>query len=154
MAFWNQDESCLSQAISAFAADPLGRSVIGVSPVPAEEAGAYGVVKVDSSNGAATKPILEFVEKPDSIQASCLAENGVCRIVLGPYILHYRVMEALLRDVAQDERLNGEVQLTPALIRDRESHGLISLDLIGGALDTGNPTEYARTLTRLAQHLI
>lgn len=146
--------SCLRQCLDTFERDPLGRSVLGVSDVPAEEAGAYGVVQgeIDSKTGALR--VIDLVEKPNTEQTASLAFKGKCKIILGPYVFTREVMDALLADVEADARLSGEVQLTPAVARVKDECGLLAVALIGKSLDTGNPQEYASTMVELSTHVL
>jgi UTP-glucose-1-phosphate uridylyltransferase/mevalonate kinase len=142
--------SCLRQCLDVFERDPRGRSVIGASDVSAAESGAYGVVKAEDDADVKALRVVDFVEKPDKGEAALLATRGMCKIVLGPYVFTRNVMNALLADVAADARRGGEVQLTPAVARVKDTDGLLAVGLRGKALDTGSPQEYANTMVELA----
>jgi UTP-glucose-1-phosphate uridylyltransferase/mevalonate kinase len=146
--------SCLRQCLDIFERDPQSRSVLGVSDVSLEEAGAYGVILAQDDDDVPALKVLDFVEKPDREQAIALASDGICKIVLGPYVFTRKVMDALLADVAADARLSGEVQLTPAVARVMDEDGLLAVSLVGQSLDTGNPQEYASTMVELASYVL
>lgn len=146
--------SCLRQCLDVFERDPKGRSVVGVSDVPVADAGAYGVIQSSMDADIHALHVGEFIEKPSKEQAAALAVNGSCKIVLGPYVFTHDVMKALLEDVAADARLNGEIQLTPAVARVKDVAGLLAVSLEGEALDTGNPQEYAGTMVKLSEHVL
>jgi UTP-glucose-1-phosphate uridylyltransferase/mevalonate kinase len=156
VAFKAEDSAsgCLRQVLDVFERDPLGRSVIGTSDVPASEASAYGVVNLAKDKHVCAMDVVDLVEKPDAEKAAEFSDNGMCKIVLGPYVFSHNVMDALVKDVIDDSRLSAEIQLTPAIVRVKEAAGLLAVELDGEALDTGNPAEYAQTMTILAEYAL
>lgn len=144
-------DTCLNQVLDAFEEDPT-RSVIGVTQVDVKEAGAYGVVRMEECRPGfhGRIGVSEVVEKPDSTTARNLSRDGKCWIVLGPYVFTPALMKQLRRDVALNRRSRGEIQLTSAMVNVLEEEGLDCLCMKGEALDTGNATDYSRTIEKLA----
>lgn len=144
------EKSCLQQALDAFEQNPL-RSVIGVCDVPVSEAGAYGTVKLATEDRRSGERVAidVIVEKPDNVKAMELSSDGKCKIVLGPYIFTATLMKKLLKDVEEDKRQGGEIQLTTAIEAVLHEEGIDALCLDGEAFDTGNAADYARTLWRV-----
>lgn len=140
----------MRQALDAFEEDRT-RGVIGVTAVDVSEAGAYGVVRVTGKDWArrGRVQVEEVVEKPDRTKAEELSRDGKCWIVLGPYVFTPTLMRQLMRDVEEDRREKGEIQLTSAMARVLDDEGLDCLCLQGEALDTGNAAEYVRTISKL-----
>lgn len=143
-------QSCVQQVLAAFESDPA-RSAIGVTSVPISQSVQYGVVKtadrarIDCKNVSIEK----LVEKPDLKEAEECARNGVCDIVLGPYVFTPSLMSQLKKDVLMNKTERGEIQLTSAMITVLEAEGMNAVRIDGEALDTGNATEYARTISKL-----
>lgn len=139
--------SCLQQVLNAFY-ETTSTSVIGVTQVPVSEAGAYGVVKTAEklSNEKRRCRIESIVEKPSVEEAEGLSSEGMCSIVLGPYAFTPSLWEALRRDVEDGKPLNGEIQLTPSMCSLLEVEGMDALLLEGYSFDTGNATDYRRTV--------
>lgn len=154
---------CLQQCLDVFNSDPQGRSVIGVTHVKPVEATAYGVVVSSPAPmdiSGRLNVVQSIVEKPSVSEAEKIGDaqdgeeaspGGVCKIVLGPYILTATVMAELLEDVTAGSKVSGEIQFTPALQRVAQGkEGMMSCTLDGDALDTGNAIVYANTMAKLA----
>lgn len=141
---------CLRQVLDAFQKEP-SKSVIGVTQVPVSEAGCYGAVCISKDDwGSSTRvKIHEIVEKPSSRKAEDLSVGGHCSIVLGPYVFTPALMRQLRKDVREDRRHGGEIQLTPAIEAILREEGIDALHLDGEALDTGNAQEYVQTIARM-----
>jgi UTP--glucose-1-phosphate uridylyltransferase len=101
------DPPCLQQMVEAHA--ETGGSLVAAMEVPTERTSAYGILDVDSEEGATVR-VRGMVEKPKSNPPSNLA-------VIGRYILSPAVM-AHLDDTS--EGAGGEIQLTDAIAREIE----------------------------------
>ncbi|TFL17576.1 UTP--glucose-1-phosphate uridylyltransferase GalU [Jannaschia formosa] len=102
------EEPCLKQMVEAHA--ETGGSLVAAMEVPTEKTSAYGILDVESEEGAAVK-VRGMVEKPKAEDApSNLA-------VIGRYILSPAVMDHLDNT---DKGAGGEIQLTDAIAREIE----------------------------------
>jgi UTP--glucose-1-phosphate uridylyltransferase len=108
-----------------------GGSVIAVEQVAREDVSKYGIVDMepgDLSGSLATK-LRGIVEKPSVEQAP--STNAV----VGRYILHASVLKTLEN---QESGAGGEIQLTDALAKQIDTHGLYGYRFGGKRFDCGN----------------
>ncbi|MEO0356676.1 MAG: UTP--glucose-1-phosphate uridylyltransferase [Pseudomonadota bacterium] len=110
------DTPCLKQMVDAY--QDTGGCMMATMDVPREKTGSYGILDVDTRDGALARA-KGIVEKPDPAQApSTLA-------VVGRYILTTDIMRSL-----NDKKIGagGEIQLTDAIATEiaqgRPVHGL------------------------------
>ena len=100
---------CLKQMVDAHA--EIGGSIVAAMEVPAEKTSAYGILDVESEQGAAVK-VRGMVEKPAREDApSNLAVIG--RYILSPAVMGH--LDSVTRGAG------GEIQLTDAIAREIEA---------------------------------
>lgn len=106
-----------------------GGTFIGVQKVPKNDLNKYGIIKLGNKINDTTYEIDDFVEKPSNEQApSDYAALG--RYILEPEIFKYLKLE---------EPINGEIQLTPAILKmSKETKKLYSYNFTGLRYDTGD----------------
>ncbi len=97
------DPPCLKQLIDVY--EEKGGNIIAVTEVPDEHTNRYGILDVDSDDGAVAKA-KGMVEKPDPSSAPSRLAN------IGRYILDPSVFDLLEKQQAGS---GGEIQLTDAI---------------------------------------
>ena len=111
-------------------------SVIGVMPVPASEAGNYGIVETEAVEGRCGR-VSRIVEKPKpGMTTSTLAVVG--RYILTPRIFHH------LR--AMQPGAGGEIQLTDGIARLLQDEKVIAYRFEGRRYDCGHKLGYLEAM--------
>lgn len=116
------------QLINAYE-ENKGGSFIGVQEVPKNDVNKYGIIKTGNKINDDIYEIENFVEKPSLDKApSNLAALG--RYLLEPEIFKY---------LKEEEAVNGEIQLTPAILKMSKNNSKIySYNFKGLRYDTGD----------------
>jgi UTP--glucose-1-phosphate uridylyltransferase len=126
------------------ARERLGGSVIALMEVPADQIHLYGCAAVTATDDPSLVRVTDLIEKPDaSVAPSNLA-------IIGRYVLEPAVFEVLRRT---PPGRGGEIQLTDALRSLAVGDGggpVHAVVFRGRRYDTGDRTEYLRTIVRLA----
>jgi len=116
-------------------------AVLSIYPVPEEEAGSRGIVRVDEmKKGEGLYRVTDIIEKPESISISKPMASA-CRYLFTP-----KIFDAL-KAAEKDE--DGELQLTAGINELlKEGHEVLGLTLPEGITrhDTGNFQGYFRAL--------
>jgi len=131
---------CMRQMINAF--ETYGGPVIAVQKVPRSEISAYGVIdgEAEGETGRLYR-IRDMVEKPEADEApSDLA-------IIGRYILTPDIFDAL-EETPHDK--GGEIQLTDALRKLKESRPLYGYRFEGTRHDAGNKLGFLRATVEFA----
>ncbi len=145
------DESCAHQLIKTF--ERAGRkSTIGVYVAGLEDVPFYGTLDgtwIDDDKRLAD--IREFAEKPSKEYASLNLltpelEKNQFLCIYGQYVLTPAIFDCLEREIANDLREAGEIQLTTALDELRQREGVLAYRVAGQHYDTGLPVPYLHTL--------
>ncbi len=117
-----------------------GASVVAVQRVPRDQVSAYGVVRIDRSEGR-VHHVVDLVEKPRADRApSDLAVIG--RYVLSPTIF------PTLEETAPGAL--GEIQLTDGLRQIARDEELLALEFEGRRFDTGDRQGFLEATVELA----
>ena len=131
----------LAQMAQAYAA--LGRSVLAVQEVPAEQVRRYGIV-AGAAAGERLIGIERIVEKPEPSQAP--SRMGVA----GRYILTPRIFDELRH---QAPGAGGEIQLTDAIAALMEKERVYAYQYSGKRYDCGSKEGFLEATVELAlQH--
>ena len=131
----------LAQMTRAY--ESLGRSVLAVQEVPADQVSRYGIV-AGSPAGDRLMSIERIVEKPSPAEAP--SRMGVA----GRYILTPRIFEEL-RD--QPAGAGGEIQLTDAIARLMAKERVYAYQYEGKRYDCGSKEGFLQATVELAlQH--
>ncbi|MRH41241.1 UTP--glucose-1-phosphate uridylyltransferase GalU [Aquibacillus halophilus] len=129
---------CLKQLINQY--EETGGSVIGVQQVPEDETHRYGIVDPSSQKGRRYQ-VKHLVEKPEKGTApSNLA-------IMGRYILSPKIFNFL---EAKDIGAGGEIQLTDAIEKLNNDHGVFAYDFEGKRYDVGEKLGFIRTTIEFA----
>ncbi|WP_438494253.1 UTP--glucose-1-phosphate uridylyltransferase GalU [Paenibacillus sp. IHBB 3054] len=127
------DVPCTRQLIEQY--ESLGRSVIGVQTVPADQTNRYGIVDPLRARGRLYE-VDRFVEKPALGQApSNLA-------IMGRYVLTPDIFDFL---ESQETGAGGEIQLTDAIQRLNTEQGVYAYDFHGVRYDVGEKLGFILT---------
>lgn len=119
------DVPCTRQLIEQY--ETLGKSVIGVQTVPADQTNRYGIVDPLRSKGRLYE-VDRFVEKP----AIGLAPSNLA--IMGRYVLTPEIFDFL---ESQEAGEGGEIQLTDAIQRLNKEQGVYAYDFQGVRYDVG-----------------
>ncbi len=137
----NGTPSVLAQMVQAF--ESLGRSVLAVQEVPADQVRRYGIV-AGAPAGERLISIDQIVEKPAPEQAP--SRMGVA----GRYILTPRIFDELRN---QPPGAGGEIQLTDAIARLMRSERVYAYQYEGKRYDCGSKEGFLQATVELAlQH--
>jgi len=131
---------CMRQMINVF--ESYGGPVVAVQKVPRREISAYGVIdgEPEGETGRLFR-INDMVEKPSAEEApSDLA-------IIGRYILTPDIFDAL-EETPRDE--GGEIQLTNALRKLKESRPLYGYQFEGVRYDAGNKLGFLQATVEFA----
>jgi UTP--glucose-1-phosphate uridylyltransferase len=109
-------------------AESTNGSVIAIEQVPRQDVSKYGVIDPESEQGTTIK-VKGIVEKPSVETAPSTYA------VVGRYILHPNIMKLL---ESQTPGAGGEIQLTDAIAREIEVHGLHGCRFGGKRFDCGS----------------
>jgi UTP--glucose-1-phosphate uridylyltransferase len=148
--------SCHSQLIEAYELC-APRSVSAVNRIGATELKGYGTIAGERLHG---RPelirVTRIVEKPAvdvarrSLRVDGL-EEGVFLGWYGMHVLTPAIFDVLGEMIRDDDRQNGEFQLTYAQERLRQREGYYALEILDGArFDFGTPQDYVHSISRFA----
>lgn len=132
------DVPCMKQMIDVY--DFQKASVVGVQPVPWEEVSRYGIVE---GNEIANRVYQanQLVEKPPAeVSPSNLA-------IMGRYILTPSIFDILDEQL---EGVNGEIQLTDAISRLKETERIVAYYFEGVRHDVGEKLGFIETTLHYA----
>ena len=106
-----------------------GGTFIGVQQVPKKDLNKYGIIKPGEKINDSTYIIEDFVEKPN-IEDAPSEYAALGRYILEPEIFKY---------LKEEEPINGEIQLTPAILKmSKNNNKLYSYNFNGLRYDTGD----------------
>ena len=115
--------------------EDTGQSVIALEEVPAHKVSRYGIAG-GSNRGNGVIEIQQLIEKP-SVEEAPSNLAIAARYVLRPEIFSYI-------DETKPGK-NGEIQLTDAMVRMLETHGLFGLHFAGKRYDIGDKLDFLKT---------
>lgn len=142
------DNSCAKQLIDIY--DRVGKSVIGVKVMSAEiiKAGCVnGIWREEQSILNITqiyeKPTLEYARQ--NLRVVGMQPDEFLGI-FGMYVLEPKIFEFLALEIANNQRVKGEFQLTTCLDKLQKQTGAIAYLVKGQHFDTGMPLVYRQTV--------
>lgn len=146
-----EERTCSLQLIEAY--EECGKTMISMQDVPLEKVSRYGIMcgKWENSNENLLK-ITQMVEKPDVNYAKdCLRvktknDGDKYYCAYGQYILTPEVFEVLEYNIDNNITTKGEIQLTDALDKVRETSGIMGFVFNGKVFDVGTPEMYRDTI--------
>ena len=137
----NSNNSVLKQMIEVF--DKYKCSVIAIEEVPEEDTNKYGIIAGDLIDGSnSIFRVTDMVEKPES-------NNSPSNMaIVGRYILTPDIFD-IIRTIKPD--LNGEIQITDALLRQAKQGNVIAYKFKGRRFDCGSVRGYVKATNHFAK---
>ena len=147
----DDDVPCARQLLDVY--DQHQTSVVGVMRTEASLVDQFGAVGGRWIDDAKQRLLTvdQFVEKPtiefarSNLQINGCSENEFLTL-FGQYVLSSKVFELLSEVIAENQREQGEFQLTSTLDRLRQEDGFLGYETRGRRFDVGMPTAYLETL--------
>lgn len=142
------DVPCARQLLDAY--ETHGTNVVSLRRTPESRIRHYGTV-AGTWRDERLLDISEFAEKPNAdyarqhLRVPGLADEEYLTL-FGHYVIKPAVFEVLAERVEHNLRDRGEIQLTPALDRLRQTDGFLGLVVQGQRFDIGDPDSYLATL--------
>ena len=147
-------EPCARQLIQAFEANGH-TSIAGVYIAPEEDVTHYGTIsgtwtgedkRVLEVSRLAEKPSTDYARQ--NLQTHDIEKEQPAYLCFyGQYVLTKDIFDALEKQIAEDIREAGQLQLTTALDILRKTENLLAYRVAGQHYDTGLPTPYVHTLS-------
>ena len=122
----SQGKNCLAQLMEVY--EQTGGNVVAVEEVPDDATHQYGIVDIERGTGN-THTIKGMVEKP----AQGTAPSNL--IIMGRYLLQPEIFNIL---DAKERGAGGEIQITDAMIKLRESQLFTAVEYEGKSFDCGS----------------
>lgn len=150
----NSDVSCAMQMQAAFF--EVNKTVFGVQQTPADQLYLFGTLAGEKMQRERMYAIDRIYEKPNAQYArKNLYTPGLSHdhflTIFGTYILTPVLFDILGKNIKNNIRDGGEIQLTTALAELVEKEGAVGLDVNGERLDMGTPEGYLHTLVSLGK---
>lgn len=137
------NKTCALQLIEKY--EQYNKLMVAIHPIPLAEVSHYGILSGVWENSSETElAITKMTEKPKASYAEeflgVKCKDGEKRYmsVFGQYILTPEVFEQLREDISASTDGDNEIELTSALEKVREKHGMIGVQLQGRMYDMGN----------------
>lgn len=153
------NKPCALQLIEEY--ENHNKLLVGIHAIPLSEVSRYGILcgiwedkerRVMKVNRIYEKP------KPDYADEYLGMKNGDDKnefySVFGQYILTPDVYKQLAEDISlanSQGNLNGEIELTSALEKVRQDHGMVGVELNGKMFDMGNATAFRNAVNMFSQ---
>lgn len=143
------EANCAKQLLEVYEA--TGRSVVGLTPVPADQVRHFGCAAGIWRKDGKSLNITEFAEKPDPEYARehlvmDRLESDTFLTVFGLYVLTPRIFGLLNEAIQSNLREQGEFQLTTCLDKLRAEEGFVGVLVDGKRYDVGIPQAYRQTM--------
>lgn len=146
-----EDRTCSRQIIDAY--EECGKTMISMQSVPLEDVSHYGILcgtwENDDEN---LLKVTSMVEKPDvadakdGLRVKTRKDGDKYFCAYGQYVLTPEVFEALEYNIENNITTKGEIQLTDALDKVRETYGIRGFVFNGKVFDVGTPDMYRETI--------
>ncbi len=143
------DSSCAAQMIDIY--QQHNTSVIGITIMQAKIIHKAGCVSGKWKTEQGILEIAQIYEKPtleyarEHLQVSGMADDEFLG-VFGMYVLEPVIFELLASEIDNNERFQGEFQLTTCLDKLRQQHSAIAYLVQGQYYDTGMPLFYRQAV--------
>ena len=146
------NKPCALQMIEAF--EKYNKLMVGIHPIPVDEVSRYGVMSgVWEDRDFMVMKVETIKEKPSrSFAEDYLGvgdQNGIGYYsVFGQYVLTHEVFAQLADDIKAADQCGStaEIELTAALEKVRQRHGMIGYKVKGQMFDMGNPVSLRNTI--------
>ncbi len=131
-------KTCLGQLLEVY--EQTGGNVVAVEEVPEESTHQYGIVDIERSEGRSHR-IKGMVEKP----APGTAPSNL--VIMGRYLLQPEIFDIL---DAKERGAGGEIQITDAMIKLRQSQTFTAVEYEGRSFDCGSKLGFQTANTSFA----
>ena len=143
---------CVLQMIEKY--ERINKLMVSIHPIPLADVSHYGILTGTWDDKNETELIVsQMHEKPRASYAEehlgvrCKDGSQKYMSVFGQYILTPEVFEQLHLDIINAADSNKEIELTSALDKVREKHGMIGVQLQGRMYDMGNYNAFVKCVS-------
>lgn len=130
---------CCKQMIELYS--KVGKSIVAIQKVPAEETFQYGIVEGKETEHERTWRVSRMVEKP----APGTTDSD--KAIIGRYLLMPEIFDILTKTTPGH---GGEIQLTDALLALANRQGMYAYEFIGDRYDAGDKLGYLKAIVDFA----
>ena len=148
----NSNKPCALQMIERY--ERINQLMVSIHPIPLSEVSHYGILSGTWDDKNETELIVsQMNEKPRASYAEeylgvkCKDGTQKYMSVFGQYILTPEVFEQLHSDITNSTSSHKEIELTSALDKVRERHGMIGVQLQGRMFDMGNYNAFIKCVS-------
>lgn len=149
----DSDKPCALQMIESY--ERINQLMVSIHPIPLAEVSHYGILSGTWEDKNETElSVSQMAEKPKASYAEeflgvkCKDGSQKFLSVFGQYIITPEVFAQLRSDIADAADSNQEVELTSALDKVREKHGMTGVQLQGRMYDMGNFNAFAKCVSQ------
>ena len=139
----DSNKPCALQLIEKY--EQYNKLMVSIHSVPLKDVSHYGILSGTWEDKNETElNISQMIEKPKASYAEeflgvkCKDGERKYMSVFGQYILTPEVFDQLRFDIDNETDLNKEIELTSALDKVRDKHGMVGIQLQGKMYDMGN----------------
>lgn len=139
----DSNKPCALQLIEKY--EQYNKLMVSIHSVPLKDVSHYGILTGTWEDKNETElNISQMIEKPKASYAEeflgvkCKDGERKYMSVFGQYILTPEVFDQLRFDIDNETDLNKEIELTSALDKVRDKHGMVGIQLQGKMYDMGN----------------
>ena len=139
----DSNKPCALQLIEKY--EQYNKLMVSIHSVPLKDVSHYGILTGTWEDKNETElNISQMIEKPKASYAEeflgvkCKDGERKYMSVFGQYILTPEVFDQLRFDIDNETDLNKEIELTSALDKVRDKHGMVGIQLKGKMYDMGN----------------
>ena len=139
----DSNKPCALQLIEKY--EQYNKLMVSIHSVPLKDVSHYGILTGTWEDKNETElNISQMIEKPKASYAEeflgvkCKDGERKYMSVFGQYILAPEVFDQLRFDIDNETDLNKEIELTSALDKVRDKHGMVGIQLQGKMYDMGN----------------
>lgn len=144
----NSNLTCVQQLVNVY--QQVNKSVIGVTVMPSDliykagcVAGTWQEEAILNITKIYEKPSIEYARQ--HLRVAGMNDDEFLGI-FGMYILEPEIFEFLASEIANDERVKGEFQLTTCLDKLQSQIGMVAYLVEGQHFDTGMPLVYRQSV--------
>lgn len=152
----DSNKPCALQMVERY--ERINQLMVSIHPIPLADVSHYGILSGTWDDKNETELIVsQMHEKPRASYAEeflgvkCKDGTQKYMSVFGQYILTPEVFEQLHSDITNATDNQKEIELTSALDKVRERHGMIGVHLQGRMFDMGNYNAFVKCVSEFSQ---
>ena len=152
----DSNKPCALQLIEKY--ENINKLMVSIHPIPLADVSHYGILTGTWDDKNETELIVSHMhEKPrgsyaeEFLGVKCKDGAQKYMSVFGQYILTPEVFDQLHSDITNAIDRNKEIELTSALDKVRERHGMIGVQLQGRMYDMGNYNAFIKCVSEFSQ---